>query len=127
MTLAAALEQALPRLRAEAEALMPVDYDIGVYGDGWHYDEDLRQDVRDFDLLFSSPGKVMSTTQTSEVEVGGRSSIEINRTLHIPVDTPAVPVGAVARSSDGHEFRILAEVTHPQPKSRRFAVEEVLT
>lgn len=127
MSLAAAIEGALPRLRAEAEALMPHDYDFGTYGDGWHYDEDLKQDVRDFDLLFSSRGKIMSTTQAGEVEVGGRTAIQINRTLHIPVDTPAVPAGTVARSSDGHEYRILAEVTHPQPKSRRFAVEEVLS
>lgn len=127
MTLAGALERALPRLRAEAEALMPDEYDFGTYGDGWHYDPDLKEDVRDFEFLFSTIGKVMSTTQTSQVEVGDRTAIEIDRTLHIPVATPAVPVGTVARSSDGREFRILAEVTHPQPKSRRFAIEEVLS
>lgn len=127
MTLSSALEAELPFLRAEAEALMNEEFEIGTYGDGWHYDEDLGEDVRNFDALFVTRGKVMSLTAPGEAQVGERTSIEISRTLHIPVDTPAVPVGAVARRADRPDLNILAEVTHPQPKSRRFAVEEVLT
>ena len=127
MTLQSAIEAELPFLRAEAEALMPDEFELGNYGDGYHYDPDLEEDVRDFDLLFTTRGKLMTSTDI----LGGRVSfnvtaVQISRTLHIPVDTPAVPEGTVARSG-GREFRILAELTHPQPKSRRFAVEEVLS
>lgn len=121
-----AIDATLPELRAEAEALMNETFQIGSYGDGWHYDDEAGVDVRDFSLLFATIGKVLSNTSASEVEVGGRTVVEISRVLHIPVDTSAVPVGSVARSS-GREYRILAELTHPQPKSRRFAVEEVLS
>ena len=126
MTLQSAIEAELPFLRAEAEALMPDEFELGNYGDGYHYDPDLEEDVRDFDLLFTTRGKLMTSTAPGEVEVGGRTAVQISRTLHIRVDTPAVPEGTVARSG-GREFRILAELTHPQPKSRRFAVEEVLS
>jgi hypothetical protein len=126
MTLQSAIEAELPFLRAEAEALMPDEFEFGDYGDGWHYDTESGEDVRDFDLLFTTRGKVMTSTAPGEVEVGGRTAVEISRVLHIPVGTPAVPQGTVARSG-GREYRILAEVTHPQPKSRRFAVEEVLS
>ena len=127
MTLSGAIESQLPYLRAEAEALMSDTFELGDYGDGYHYDPVLDADVRDFEALFTTPGKVMSSTQATEVEVGGRTSIAISRTLHIPVGTPAVPVGTVARRAGQPDLRILAEVTHPQPKSRRFAVEEVLS
>jgi hypothetical protein len=127
MTLAAAIEQEIGFLRAEAEALMPDEFEVGTYGDGWHYDDDLGEDVRDFDALFTTRGKVMTSTAAGEMEVGGRTAVEISRTLHIPVATPDVPAGAVARRTGRPDLRILAEVTHPQPKSRRFAVEEVLT
>jgi hypothetical protein len=127
VTLQSAIEQEIGFLRAEAEALMPDEFEVGTYGDGWHYNAEAGEDVRDFEALFTTPGKVMTSTAAGEVEVGGRTAIEINRTLHIPVGTPDVPVGAVARRTGRPDLRVLAEVTHPQPKSRRFAVEEVLT
>lgn len=127
MTLNSAIAAELPFLRAEAEALLVDEFEFGNYGAGWHYDEDAGEDVRDFTTLFTSPGKLMTTTAPGDVEVGGRTSTQISRTLHIPVDTPAVPAGTVARRSGRPDLQILAELTHPQPKTRRFAVEEVLS
>lgn len=118
---------ALPQLRAEAEALMDQQFDLGDYGDGWHYDHDFDQEVRDFTVLFSTVGKLRSSTQASEVEVGGRTATTISRTFCIPVGTPAVPVGTIVRRANGTDLRILAEITHPQPKDRKFAVEEALS
>ena len=126
MTLSAAIAAELPFLRAEAEALMDETFEIGSYGVGWEYNPTSGEDERAFTVAFTTPGKVLSNTSASEVEVGGRTVAQIDRVLHIPVDTDDVPANAVARSG-GREFRILAELTHPQPKSRRFAVEEVLS
>ena len=106
---------------------MADSFEVGTYGDGWHFDANLGEDVRDFTVAFSTKGKVMTSTTPSEFEVGGRGVVRASHTVHIPVDTPVVPRGASVRSTISlREFRVLAEVTHPQPKSRRFAVGEVL-
>ena len=115
-------------LQADAEALMVDEFEFGNYGAGWHYDPTVDADVRDFEPLFTTPGRVLTSTAASESEAGDRTVVAINRTLHVPASKPTVPTGTVARrASDGAEFRVLADLTHPQPKSRRFAVEEVLS
>lgn len=126
--LADAIAQALPELRAEAEALMVDTFDVGSYGEGYTYDEDSGTDVRTFVVAFTSAGRLLTSTAPGESQVGERTTIHISRTLHLPVSTPVVPVGSVARrASDGTEYRILADLTHPQPKSRKLAVEQVLS
>ena len=128
MTLQSAIEAELPFLRAEAEALMYDSFEFRDYGDGFHYDPEAGVDVRDYAVLFTSVGKIMTNTVPSNAEVGGRTAVGIDQTLHIPASSPVVAVGVVAhRVSDDVEFTVRADVTHPQPKSRRLSVERVLS
>lgn len=118
----------LDELRADAEALMADTFEMRDYGDGYHYDADLGQDVHDFDLLYTTIGRVLTNTAASQVEAGGRTVVVIDQTLHVPAAKPTVAPGVVAhRTSDGAEFTVLADVTHPQPKSRKFSVRRELT
>ena len=124
--LAGALDAALPTLRAEAEALMLDTFEIGDPGE-WQYVD--GEDVRDFTVDFTTPGRLLTSTAPSESEAGERNVVAISRTLHIPASTPVVASGKHARrTSDGAVFRVLADVTHgSHPKSRRLAVEEALS
>lgn len=126
MYLQLALDAALPELRAEAEALMVDTFEVGDPGD-WGYDEDSATDVRTFVADFTTIGRLLTSTAPSEPQVGERTTVAINRTLHLPADTPPVKSGKLARRVfDGAVYRVLADVTHgSHPKSRRLAVEEV--
>jgi hypothetical protein len=126
--LQAAVAAKLPFLRAEAEALMVDTFEVGDYGDGYEYDEDTGITTRTFNADFTSKGRLLTNTAPGESEAGERTVVSISRTLHLPISTPVVTVGKVARrTSDGAEFRVLADITHPQPKSRKLAVEQVLS
>lgn len=127
MTLAAAIAAELPFLRAEAEALMVDEFEMRAYGE-WRYDAEAGRDVRDYTVVYTTPGRLLTSTAPGEAEAAGRTVLSIDRTLHVPADKPTVPAGMVAhRIVDGAEYRILADITSSHPKSRRFAVEEVLS
>lgn len=119
-------------------------FDIKVPTDGWVYDPaaDGGQgaDVEAFTLLFTTPGRVKMATVLRSVQVsdaGGRTVASATRELHIPVDSPAVPPGAVGvctavgASSDpsllGARLRLAGAAPGSQTTARRLEVREVLT
>ena len=139
MTLMGAIEGRLPFLRAEAEARMLDTFEIRTYGEGYHYDPVLEQDVRDYEVLFTTLGrvKVEGGLAVRDAEVGARTSAAVVRSLHIPVDSPAIPPGAEAvctavhATSDptllGAHLRIDGPAPGSQTTARRLEVTEVLS
>lgn len=139
MTLQSAIEAELPFLRAEAEARMLDTFDIKFPTGGWIYDEEAGEDVEAFDLLFTTSGrvKVEGGLSVRDAEVGGRTSASVVRSLHIPVGSPVVPVGAVAvctavhATSDptllGARLTIGGPAPGSQTTARRLEVTEVLS
>jgi hypothetical protein len=139
MTLQSAIEAELPFLRAEAEARMRDTFEIRVYTDGWHYDEVEGEDVRDYEVLLTTPGrvKVEGGLSVRDSEVGARTAASVVRSLHIPVTSPVVPVGAVAvctavhATSDPTLLGAALTIGGPAPGSqttaRRLEVTEVLS
>lgn len=135
--LADEIARALPFLRAEAEARMLDTWAIGT-DLGWSYDEDLGEDVQTVDPLFTTQGRLKvsgNVVQTSEA--GDRTVVTTRRELHIPVSSPAAPVGAVAQctavhaTSDPTLLGTIVRLAGPAPGSqttaRRLEVEEVLS
>lgn len=114
-------------------------FQIGTYGDGWEFNEDTGAEERTFVVAFTTPGRVktVSTTVPHESQVGGRTSVEVRRELHIPVTSPATEVGMVARciavdaTSDpsllGAELTLAGPAPGSQTTARRLAVVEVIS
>lgn len=113
-------------------------FQVGTYGAGWVYDDFLGREVREFVPAFTTKGRVKVTAnQPREVEVGGRTSVEVHRELHIPVDSPEVADGMVARcvavdpSSDptllGADLTLSGPAPGSQTTARRIVVKEVVT
>lgn len=108
-------------------------------GEGWVYDEFSGEDVEAYDVLFVTSGrvKVGGGLAARESEVGGRTSVTVSRELHIPVDSPAVPVGAYAVCTAvgvltdptllGARLTLAGPAPGSQMTARRLQVEEVLT
>lgn len=72
-------------------------FDIGFPTGGFTYDPALKQDVEVIEPLFTTQGRVKAgTRQIGNSEAGGRTVVTVTRELHIPVDSPAVPAGAIA-------------------------------
>lgn len=141
MTLQGAIDDALPFLRAEAEARMRDTWTIGI-DDGWRYDPDADNgqgaDVRTITPLFTTKGRLKSAGNVvRESEAGGRTVVETRRELHIPVSSPDVPVNALAEctavdvTSDptllGTVVRLAGPAPGAQTTARRLEVVEVLT
>lgn len=138
MTLRAAIERSLPRLRAEAEARMLDTFEIRA-NFREDYDPDLQDVSEVYDVLFTTTGrvKVSNGLAVRDSEVGGRTAAEVVRSLHIPVDSPAVPTNAVAvctavhATSDptllGAKLRIGGPAPGSQTTARRLEVTEVLS
>lgn len=138
MTLMGAIEAELPFLRAEAEARMLDTFEIGVPTGGFTYNAATDTDEEDLDALFTTVGRVKAAGLVArESEVGGRTAITVTRELHIPVDSAAVPVGAVAvctavhSTSDptllGARLRLSGPAPGSQTTARRLQVTEDLT
>lgn len=141
MSLQAAIEAELPFLRSQAESRMVDTFEIRQPNpDGeYQFDEFLQRDVQDYDVLFTTPGRVKSSSGlvARESEVGGRASTSVRRELHIPVSSATVPVGAIAvplslhSTSDpslaGAELRIAGSAPGSQTTARRLEISEVLT
>lgn len=91
-----------------------------------------------FNALFTTRGRVKSRSALAsrEAEAGGRTAVTVVRELHIPIDSPAVPVGAVAvctavhATSDptllGAALRLAGPSPGSQTTARRLEVEEVI-
>lgn len=105
---------------------------------GYAYDEDSGTDVEVFAALFTTKGRVKSSgLAVREAEAGARTVVSVTRELHIPVDSPAIPTGAVARctavdpSSDptllGARLRLSGPAPGSQTTARRLEVTEVLS
>jgi hypothetical protein len=138
VTVESAIEAALPALRAEAEARMLDTFDIGVPTGGYVWDAEAGADVEEIAPLFTTVGRVKSSSGlvARESEAGGRTVVEVSRTLNIPVDSPAVPVGAVAvctavhATTDptllGSRLRLSGPAPGSQTTARKLEVSEVL-
>lgn len=135
MTISAAVTSG----RVAAEARMLDTFDIGVPTGGYVYDPELGEDVQEIDPLFTTAGRLRAGRGLTarESEAGGRTVVEVSRELHIPVDSPAVPTGAVAvctavhSTSDPTLLNVRLTLAGPAPGSqttaRRLEVEETLT
>lgn len=124
--------------RAEAEARMLDTFEIR---DNYvtAYDPALQRDVETYDVLLTTVGRVSVSggLAVRDAEVGGRTSASVVRSLHVPVDTAAIPAGAVAvctavhATSDptllGAGLRIGGPAPGSQTTARRLEVTEVLT
>lgn len=125
--------------RVAAESRMLDTFEIRDYGDGYTYDDVEGEDVRTYEVLFTTVGrvKVEQGLSVRDLEVGGRTASSATRTLSIPVDSDAVPVGAVAyctavhATSDptllGAGLVIGGSAPGSQTTARRLEVTEVLS
>lgn len=125
--------------RRMAESRMVDTFDIKVESGKPAYDPGTKTTSPAYALLFTTVGrvKVGGGLAAHEAEVGGRASVTVTRELHIPVDSPAVPTGAVAfctdidDSSDPTLLAAMLRLAGPAPGSqttaRRLEVTEILT
>ena len=139
MTLGEALGAYLSTLRSEAESRMLDTFEIGVPTGGTTYDPATQADVETIEPLFTTKGrvKVSGGLSARDSEAGGRTVVTVTRELHIPVNSPAVPTGAVAvctavdPTSDptllGARLRLSGPTPGSQTTARRLEVTEVLT
>lgn len=105
---------------------------------GPQYNPETGNTEEAFDALFTTRGRVKAGhgLTARESEVGGRTAVTVVRELHIPVDSPAVPVGAVAVCTDVHAtsdpsllgavLRLAGPSPGSQTTARRLEVEEVI-
>jgi hypothetical protein len=117
-------------------------FDVGTSA-GLVYDPDANGgtggEVESITPLFTTKGrvKVGGGLAAREAEAGARTVVSVTRELHIPVDSEAVPAGAVAvctavhESSDpsllGARLRLAGPAPGSQTTARRLEVTEVLT
>lgn len=126
----------LPELRRQAESRMLDTFTISLPGDTV-YNPTTQRDEETLTALFTTAGRVKASTRVRDTEAGARPVVVTTRELHIPVDSPAVPVGAVAvptyvhASSDptlaGARLRLAGSAPGSQTTARRIEVTEVLT
>lgn len=138
MILQQAIADGLGEIRREAEARMTDTFEVRIYSGGWTYNKAQQKDVRQYDVLLTTPGrvKVGGGLAASDADVGGRASVEVRRELHVPIATPAIPVGAVAvcvqiaATSDptllGAELTLAGPAPGSQTTARRLQVTEVI-
>lgn len=124
--------------RRAAESRMLDTFDVKM-PTGTAYNPTTGNDETTYDDLFTTVGRVKSGSGLTarESEAGGRTVVSVTRELHIPVDSPAVPAGAVAvctavhSTSDpsllGAVLRLAGPAPGSQTTARRLEVSEVLT
>lgn len=117
----------LPRLRAEADALMVEQWECvrsGDYGKPDRFTGAVAREiewVRDF-----GPAKLVRANGLREVSAGADVATVKSLILCIPVaDGAKVRPGDLWRSESGRQLVTRAEVTGSNPVQRRFNVEEV--
>lgn len=127
--------------RAAAEARMLDDFTLK-RSLGINYDPGTDAEVETFETLFTTKGRVKSSSGlvARESEAGGRTVVSVTRTLHIPVGSPAIsfddgPVYAFCDAVDvtsdpsleGARLRLAGPAPGSQTTARRLEVEEELT
>lgn len=124
--------------RRRAERRFLDTFDIGTPGETV-YNPETGNDEVTITPLFTTVGRVKASSGlvARESEAGGRTVVTVTRELHIPVDSPAVPTGAVAvctavhATSDptllGATLRLAGPAPGSQTTARRLEVTEVLT
>ena len=135
VTIRAAIEAELPRLRSEAESLM---LDTGKAlrpTEGWTVVDGIE--VQATDDLFTSACKIQTRTlQAREAEVGGRTAVEVRTELHLPASTAPLAVGdlwemtaahALSLAVVGARYRVTAPVDGTLKTARRYEVERVVS
>lgn len=120
--------------RMLAEARMLDTFQVGVPGSGWVYDPQTQTEVQTLGVLFTTAGRVKVGLMPREAEAGGRTVATVTRELHIPVDSPAVPAGAVAVCTAVHEtsdptllgarLTLVGPAPGSQTTARRLTVKE---
>lgn len=103
---------------------------------GVAYNPATGDNEQSYALLFNTPGRVKagSGLTARETEAGGRTVVTVTRELHIPVDSPVVPVGAVAFCTFAHTtsdptllgagLRLSGPAPGSQTTARRLEVSE---
>jgi hypothetical protein len=118
-------------------------FEIGAPSGGYVYDPAANGgqggDVEAITPLFTTVGRVKSGRglASREAEAGGRTVVSVVRELHIPVDSAAVPTGAIAvctavdATSDptllGARLKLSGPAPGSQTTARRLEVSEDLT
>lgn len=124
--------------RAEAESRMTATWDIGTDG-GWAYNPATGKDEQTVTALFSTKGRMKASRTYGNLnqQAGQRTVTVVTRELHIPVGSPAVPIGALAKCTAvgptddptllGSIVRIAGPAPGSQTTARRLEVTETLT
>lgn len=124
--------------RMLAEARMLDTFDIQV-STGIHYDPDTGTEVEGWETIFTTQGRVkVIGAYGIDREVGGRTTTEVVRELHIPVDSDVVPAKATALCTAIDDpttdpmllgARMILDGPTPgsQTTARRMKITEVLT
>lgn len=126
---------ALPEMRRMAESLMlDAGRSLRPTG-GWEVVDGVE--VQAADLLFASSCKIQTRqVRPREVEVGGRTAVEVRIELHLPVSTAPLEVGdlweittvhALSLAATGTRYRVTAPVDGSLKTARRYAVERVVS
>lgn len=135
MTLNDAIAAELPFLRAQAESRMVDTWTIGA---DLGYELIDGVEVQQVTPLFTTKARLRERGNVvQETQVGERTAIETRRELHIPWNSPAAPVNAVAQctevdaTSDPTLLGTIVRLSGPAPGSqqtaRRLQVVEVLS
>lgn len=111
-------------------------FDIGAPTGGWHLENGVE--VQTIDPIVTTKGRVKVSNGLSahSSEVGGRTAVEVTRALHIPVNSPQIPAGAIAVCTAVHATsdptllgaRLVLDGAAPgsQTTARRLQVTEVI-
>lgn len=138
MTLIEAIQAELPRLRAEAEALMTDTCTVRRATGATTQDPNTGTTVPVYADLFTSKCKVQARSlQALTAEAGGRTATTVRLELHLPLSADAAEtydvaeITAVGALSDGQligrKFTIAAPVAKSFATARRYEVEEVVS
>lgn len=134
----AVMEAELADSREDAEARMTSTWTIGTDG-GWAYNPATDREEQTVTPLFTTKGRMKASRTFGNInqQAGGRTVTIVTRELHIPVGSPEVPVGALAKctavgASDdptllGAVVRIAGPAPGSQTTARRLEVTETLT
>jgi hypothetical protein len=123
--------------RRAAESRMLDTFQIGSLGEP-AYDPGTGNTEAEFTPLFTTNGRVKASSGlvARESEAGGRTVVTVTRELHIPINSPAVPTGAVAVCTAVHNtsdptlldarLRLAGPAPGSQTTARRLEVSEVI-
>lgn len=102
-------------------------------------DEGTGRELPELADLFSSPCRVKATDALGvrTAEAGGREQVEIRAEIHLPLDTAAIPVGALIKITAvgsltdvqlvGRSFRVEGPFSATDATARRLPVTEIVT